>query len=86
MMWWTGACSNSHLPVCRFLKKKSSGPTIGSKRSLQLFFMACCDLDRFRAFVASEGFADVYDVPAGEREAGKRQARDADLMDTAPDE
>jgi len=24
-------------------------------------------------------------IPAGEREAGKRQARDADLMDTAPD-
>jgi hypothetical protein len=47
--------------------------------------MTCYDLDRFRAFVASEGFADVYDVPAGEREAGKRQARDADLMDTAPD-
>ena len=48
--------------------------------------MACYDLDRFRAFVANEGFADVYDVPAEEREAGKRQARDADLMDTAPDE
>jgi len=33
-----------------------------------------------------DGFADVYDVPAEEREAGKRHARDADLMDTAPDE
>ena len=33
-----------------------------------------------------DGIADGYDVPAGEREAGKRQARDADLMDTAPDE
>jgi hypothetical protein len=32
------------------------------------------------------GIADVYAVPAEEREAGKRQARDADLMDTAPDE
>ena len=48
--------------------------------------MACYDLDRFRAFVASEGFADVYDVPAEEREAGKRQVRDGDLMDAAPDE
>jgi len=47
------------------LKKKSSGPTIGapSKRSLQLWFMACYDLDRFRAFVASEPFAESYDVP-----------------------
>jgi len=33
-----------------------------------------------------DGFADVYDVPAEEREAGKRQARDGDLMDAAPDE
>ena len=51
------------------LKKKSSGPTIGkpSKRSLQLFFMACYDLDRFREFVASDGFNTVYDVPADER-------------------
>ena len=50
------------------LKKKSSGPTIGkpSKRSLQLFFMACYDLDRFRAFVASDGFAALFDLPAGE--------------------
>ena len=50
------------------LKKKSSGPTIGkpSKRSLQLFFMACYDVDRFRAFVASEGFAELFDIPADE--------------------
>ena len=51
------------------LKKKSSGPTIGkpSKRSLQLFFMACYDVDRFREFVASDGFAEIYDLPAAER-------------------
>jgi len=50
------------------LKKKSSGPTIGkpSKRSLQLFFMACYDADRFRSFVASEGFAELFDLPADE--------------------
>ncbi len=50
------------------LKKKSSGPTIGkpSKRSLQLFFMACYDVDRFRAFVASDGFAELFEVPADE--------------------
>ena len=48
------------------LKKKSSGPTIGkpSVRSRQLFFMACYDIDRFRAFVASDGFNDLYDLPA----------------------
>ncbi len=50
------------------LKKKSAGPTIGkpSKRSLQLFFMTCYDVDRFRAFVASDGFSGVYDLPAAE--------------------
>lgn len=53
------------------LKKKSSGPTIGkpSKRSLQLFFMACYDLDRFREFVASGGFARLFDLPADEMTA-----------------
>jgi Fe-S-cluster containining protein len=50
------------------LKKKSSGPTVGtpSKRSLQLWFTACYDLDRFRAFVASEPFGDTYDIPDAE--------------------
>jgi Fe-S-cluster containining protein len=50
------------------LKKKSSGPTVGkpSKRSLQLFFMACYDLDRFRAFVLSEGFNELYDLTTEE--------------------
>jgi hypothetical protein len=53
------------------LKKKSSGSTVGkpSRRSLELFFMTCYDLDRFRAFVESDGFADVYDVPADELKA-----------------
>jgi len=47
------------------LKKKSSGPTVGapSKRSLQLWFMACYDLDRFRAFIASEPFSETYAIP-----------------------
>jgi hypothetical protein len=47
------------------LKKKSSGPSIGSpsKRSLELFFMVCYDLDRFSQFVASEGFSNIYDIP-----------------------
>jgi Fe-S-cluster containining protein len=53
------------------LKKKSSGPTIGkpSKRSLQLFFMTCYDVDRFRTFVASDGFAEIYDVADDELKA-----------------
>jgi len=50
------------------LKKLSSGPTVGkpSRRSRELFFMACYDLDRFRAFVSSAAFAQLYDIPAAE--------------------
>ena len=50
------------------LKKKSSGPSIGkpSKRSLELFFMVCYDLDRVSQFGASEGFSTIYDVPEQE--------------------
>ncbi|HEY4997690.1 MAG TPA: YkgJ family cysteine cluster protein [Usitatibacter sp.] len=50
------------------LKKKSSGPMVGkpSKRSLELFFMACYDLDRFREFVSSDAFASLYDLPQAE--------------------
>jgi len=46
------------------LKKKSSGPSVGSptKRSLQLFFMVCYDLDRFRQFVENPSFQDIYDI------------------------
>lgn len=53
------------------LKKKSSGPTIGkpSRRSLEFFFMTCYDVDRLRAFVASDGFGEVYDLPADELRA-----------------
>ena len=28
--------------------------------------MACYDLDRFSQFVASEGFSEIYDLPAEE--------------------
>ncbi len=50
------------------LKKKSSGPSVGkpSKRSLQLYFMVCYDLDTFRSFVTSEGFNELYGLPADE--------------------
>jgi len=62
------------------LKKKSSGPTIGapSKRSLQLWFMACYDLDRFRDFVASTAFNEVYDIPWDEMQ--KILSTDDELM------
>jgi len=47
------------------LKKKSSGPYIGtpSIKSRQLFFMACYDLDRFRLFTSSQGFRSGFDLP-----------------------
>ena len=62
------------------LKKKSSGPSIGkpSKRSLQLFFMVCYDIDTFRSFVSSEGFTSLYDLTADETE--KILADDTALM------
>lgn len=46
------------------LKKKSTGPSIGkpSDMSLQLFFMASYDMDRFRRFVMSEAFIKMYDL------------------------
>ena len=65
------------------LKKKSSGPTIGapSKRSLQLWFMTCYDLDRFRDFVASTAFNEVYDIPWDEMQ--KILSTDTELMQFA---
>jgi hypothetical protein len=46
------------------LKKKSTGPAVGapSETSLQLFFMACYDIDRFRKFVSSESFKSSYSL------------------------
>jgi hypothetical protein len=62
------------------LKKQSSGPTIGapSKRSLELFFMVCYDVDRFSSFVASDGFNDLYDIDAEEMK--KILSDDTELM------
>lgn len=50
------------------LKKKSSGPTVGapSQRSMQLYFMAAYDMDRFREFIESPGFTEVFDIPSNE--------------------
>ena len=62
------------------LKKKSSGPSIGkpSKRSLQLYFMVCYDLDTFREFVTSDGFTELYDLTA--EETGKITTDETALM------
>jgi len=62
------------------LKKKSSGPVVGtpSKRSLQLWFMACYDLDRFRDFIASTAFNEAYDIPWNEMQ--KILSTDDELM------
>ena len=53
------------------LKKKSSGPSIGapSLRSRQLFFMACYDVDRFREFVYSSSFTNLFELKQEEKEA-----------------
>lgn len=47
------------------LKKKSGGPSVGKppESSLQLYFMACFDVDRFRRFVLSDAFKKSYELP-----------------------
>jgi len=62
------------------LKKKSTGPTVGkpSLKSRQLFFMACYNLDQFRAFVASASFGQLFALPLAERE--KIVGDDLELM------
>lgn len=62
------------------LKKQSSGPSIGkpSKRSLELFFMVCYDIDRFSSFVASDGFNALYEL--GDEEMKKILSDDTELM------
>ncbi len=61
------------------LKKKSSGPAVGkpTERSLQLFFMVCYDLDRFRGFIESPNFRDAYDLP---EELWQKFTDDTELM------
>lgn len=46
------------------VKKRSSGPTVGtpSARSLQLFDMCSYDMDSFREFIRTSGFVDVFDL------------------------
>ncbi|MCC6608342.1 MAG: YkgJ family cysteine cluster protein [Burkholderiales bacterium] len=46
------------------LKKRSGGPAVGkpSQKSLELFFLASYDVDGFRAFVASPGFQELFEL------------------------
>jgi len=46
------------------LKKKSMGPGVGKppEMSLQLYFMACFDQDRFRRFALSDSFKKNYQL------------------------
>lgn len=62
------------------LKKKSSGPTIGSLslKSRQLFFMSCYDVDTFRSFVDSEAFGKLFKLGADEK--AMLMADDVELM------
>jgi Fe-S-cluster containining protein len=62
------------------LKKKSTGPAIGkpSLKSRQLFFMACYNLDQFRAFVTSDSFCQLFALPPEEH--AKIAGDDVELM------
>jgi len=62
------------------LKKKSTGPTIGapSDMSLQLFFMASYDVDRFRRFVMSDSFKNMYTIT--DEEFASFEKDDVELM------
>jgi len=50
------------------LKKKSTGPAVGkpSPTSFQFFFMVCYDMDRFKEFLQTANFRNVYDVADAE--------------------
>ncbi len=65
------------------LKKKSSGPTVGkpSLRSRQFFFMACYDLDTFRAFVNSSAFGDSFQL--SEEEYDRINGDEVELLEFA---
>ncbi|MBU1235709.1 MAG: YkgJ family cysteine cluster protein [Gammaproteobacteria bacterium] len=65
------------------LKKKSAGPAVGapSLKSRQLFFLACYDVDTFRAFVDSEGFSKLFKL--GDEEKAMLMADDVEMMQFA---
>ncbi|MEW6512999.1 MAG: YkgJ family cysteine cluster protein [Pseudomonadota bacterium] len=62
------------------LKKKSSGPAIGtpSMKSRQLYFMACYDIDTFRDYVESEVFQELFALTKEDWE--KILSTDTELM------
>ena len=62
------------------LKKKSSGPAIGtpSMKSRQLYFMACYDIDTFRDYVESEVFQELFALNKDDWE--KILSTDTELM------
>ena len=45
------------------------GPEGPEGKRARMAFMAAYNIDRFREFVASEGFREMYDLPADELEA-----------------
>ena len=53
------------------LKKRSSGPTIGkpSERSMELFYLASYNLDGFRDFISTAGFAELFVLDPAEKDA-----------------
>jgi Fe-S-cluster containining protein len=65
------------------MKKRSSGPSVGAPtpRSMKLFFMASYNFDMFRAFVASEGFQEMYELDEAENK--RIQEDDEYLLDFA---
>ncbi|MGB9713285.1 MAG: YkgJ family cysteine cluster protein [Dissulfurimicrobium sp.] len=51
------------------LKRKSLGPFVDiSEKTLQMFFMACYNIDAFRRFVFESRFLDIYIVPKERQE------------------
>ncbi len=53
------------------LKKRSGGPALGkpSQRSFEMFHLASYDIDGFRAFIASPGFEELFELdPALKKE------------------
>ncbi|MCP4042120.1 MAG: YkgJ family cysteine cluster protein [Gammaproteobacteria bacterium] len=63
------------------LKKRSSGPAVGNptKTSLQFFFMASYDIDRFREFIQSPGFLSSFDID--DETISRLQDDDNELLD-----
>ncbi|MES9845594.1 MAG: YkgJ family cysteine cluster protein [Candidatus Sedimenticola sp. PURPLELP] len=57
------------------LKKRSAGPGVGNlpESTLQLFFMASYDMDRFRRFVMSEQFRKTYELDASTYEVLEKE-------------